>query len=77
MCACAVKAAQESSGKIFYYKGTQNQLASQFSFVNYMDERQGNNNVFSVLRGKEHSIVLCPTECSVMNVENRKTFLCN
>ena len=77
MCACAVKAAQESSGKIFYYKGTQNQLASQFSSVNYINERQGNN-VFSILRGKKHhSIILCPAECSVMNVENRKTFLCN
>lgn len=62
---------------IFYYKGTQNQWALKFSFVNQIDGRQGNTTC-GVLRGKEHDlIILCPTECSLINAENRKTFLCN
>ena len=65
---------QNSSGKIFYYKGAKNQLASEFSSVNQIAGRKGNN-VYSVWRAKGHAPdILCPTECFLMNAE---TFLCN
>lgn len=77
VCAHAFMLHKYPGGKIFYYKGTQNQWASKFSFVNQIDRRQGNT-ACSFLRGKEHDlIILCPTEYSLINAENRKTFLCN
>lgn len=77
MCVCvhAFMLHKYPDGKIFYYEGTQNQLAPGFSFVNQIDGRQGNS-ICSVLRRKEYDpIILCPTEYSLINREQKEMFM--